>query len=116
MNFTWWVNRKDSGGNNVFEGGFLGLDNVGPFDRGAALPVAGVLEQSDGTAWMAMYALNMLEMSLVLAVRKPSYMDLATKFLEPSRTSRRPLRAGAVERRELLFYDVIRQARRAGCR
>ena len=82
MNFTWWVNRKDSGGNNVFEGGFLGLDNVGPFDRGAALPVAGVLEQSDGTAWMAMYALNMLEMSLLLAIRQPSYVDLATKFLE----------------------------------
>ena len=64
LNFTWWVNRKDADGNNVFEGGFLGLDNVGPFDRSAALPVAGVLEQSDGTGWMAMYALNLLEMAL----------------------------------------------------
>ena len=68
LNFTWWVNRKDANGNNVFEGGFLGLDNIGPFDRSAALPVAGVLEQSDGTGWMAMYALNLLEMALVLAV------------------------------------------------
>src|SRR5258707_9705684 len=63
INFTWWVNRKDSNGNNVFEGGFLGLDNIGPFDRSAALPIAGLLEQSDGTAWMASYALNLLEMT-----------------------------------------------------
>jgi len=82
---TWWVNRKDAGGNNVFEGGFLGLDNVGPFDRGAVLPVSGVLEQSDGTAWMAMYALNMLEITLVLALRQPSYVDLATSSWSTSR-------------------------------
>jgi hypothetical protein len=111
MNFTWWVNRKDSGGNNVFEGGFLGLDNVGPFDRGAALPVAGVLEQSDGTAWMAMYALNMLEMSLVLAMRKPSYMDLATKFLEHfAYIASAAYEQGLWNDEDAFFYDVIRQA------
>jgi hypothetical protein len=82
LNFTWWVNRKDSDGNNIFEGGFLGLDNIGPIDRSAALPVAARLEQSDGTAWMAMYCLNLLEMALVLAEHDPSYQDLATKFFE----------------------------------
>jgi hypothetical protein len=82
LNFTWWVNRKDVEGNNLFEGGFLGLDNIGPFDRSAALPVAGRLEQSDGTAWMATYALNLLEISLVLATRDPVWADIATKFFE----------------------------------
>jgi hypothetical protein len=82
LNFTWWVNRKDNDGNNVFEGGFLGLDNVGPFDRSAALPVAGELEQSDGTGWMARYALDMLQMALVLARHDPAYEDVATKFFE----------------------------------
>jgi hypothetical protein len=82
LNFTWWVNRKDAAGMNVFEGGFLGLDNIGPIDRSAQLPVAGRLVQSDGTAWMAMYCLNMLEMALVLAERDPVYEDMATKFLE----------------------------------
>ncbi len=110
MNFTWWVNRKDSGGNNVFEGGFLGLDNVGPFDRGAALPVAGVLEQSDGTAWMAMYALNMLETCLVLAVRNPSYMDLSTKFLEHfAYIASATYTQGLWNEEDAFFYDVIRQ-------
>jgi len=111
MNFTWWVNRKDAGGNNVFEGGFLGLDNVGPFDRGAALPVAGVLEQSDGTAWMAMYALNMLEACLVLAARHPSYMDLATKFLEHfAYIASAAYTQGLWNADDAFFYDVIRQA------
>ncbi len=81
LNFTWWVNRKDSEGSNLFEGGFLGLDNIGPFDR-SALPVAGVLEQSDGTAWMAMYCQNLLELALVLAEHDNTYEDLATKFFE----------------------------------
>ena len=67
INFTWWVNRKDAEGNNVFEGGFLGLDNIGLFDRSRPLPVPGVLEQSDGTAWMAMYCISLLEMALRLA-------------------------------------------------
>ncbi|HZU73636.1 MAG TPA: hypothetical protein VE990_12780 [Acidimicrobiales bacterium] len=82
LNFNWWVNRKDSQGSNVFEGGFLGLDNIGPIDRSAKLPVAGRLEQSDATAWMAMYCLNLLEMSLTLAGHDPTYEDLATKFFE----------------------------------
>jgi hypothetical protein len=111
MNFAWWVNRKDSGGNNVFEGGFLGLDNVGPFDRGAALPVAGVLEQSDGTAWMALYALNMLEMSLILATRQRSYVDLSTKFLEHfAYIASAAYEQGLWNAEDEFFYDVIRPA------
>jgi hypothetical protein len=82
LNFTWWVNRKDDDDNNVFSGGFLGLDNIGPLDRSAQLPDGGQLEQSDGTAWMAMYCLNLLEISLVLAQHDRSYEDLATKFME----------------------------------
>jgi hypothetical protein len=82
MNFTWWVNRKDSRGNNVFEGGFLGLDNIGVFDRSKPLPTGGTLEQSDGTSWMAMYCLNMLRMSLELALHNPVYEDIASKFFE----------------------------------
>ncbi len=82
LNFTWWVNRKDQEGNNVFEGGFLGLDNIGPIDRSAELPIDGRLEQSDGTAWMAMYCLNLLEIALALAEHDQTYEDLATKFLE----------------------------------
>jgi hypothetical protein len=82
LNFTWWVNRKDSEGNNVFEGGFLGLDNIGPIDRSGQLPLAGHLEQSDGTAWMAMYCLNLWEMSLILAEHDETYQDLAIKFFE----------------------------------
>jgi len=82
INFTWWVNRKDALGDNIFEGGFLGLDNIGPFDRSAMLPGGAVLEQSDGTAWMAKFCLNMLEMALRLANRDRSYEDVAVKFLE----------------------------------
>ena len=83
MNFTWWVNRKDSEGNNIFEGGFLGLDNIGVFDRSRPLPGGGVIEQSDGTSWMAMYCLNMLRISQELAVNAdPLYEDIANKFFE----------------------------------
>ncbi|MBL8229118.1 MAG: glucosidase [Bryobacterales bacterium] len=82
MNFTWWVNRKDWSGNNIFEGGFLGLDNIGIFDRSKPVPGGGVLEQSDGTSWMAMYCLNMLRIALELAVEKPVYEDVASKFFE----------------------------------
>jgi hypothetical protein len=82
INFTWWVNRKDTQGNNVFEGGFLGLDNIGPFDRSAATPGGGVLEQSDGTGWMAMYCLDLWEIALELARHDPTYEDVATKFFE----------------------------------
>ncbi|MEZ5294473.1 MAG: hypothetical protein R2745_25560 [Vicinamibacterales bacterium] len=82
LNFTWWVNRKDAEGLNVFQGGFLGLDNIGVFDRSAALPTGGHLEQSDGTSWMAMYCLNMLAIAMELADANPAYEDLASKFWE----------------------------------
>jgi hypothetical protein len=82
MNFTWWVNRKDALGNNVFEGGFLGLDNIGVFDRSSAIPSGGVLEQADGTSWMALYCLSMLEIALELAKEEPEYEDIAYKFYE----------------------------------
>ncbi|HXW81539.1 MAG TPA: hypothetical protein VEJ84_18690, partial [Acidimicrobiales bacterium] len=82
MNFTWWVNRKDVAGRNVFAGGFLGLDNIGLFDRSKPLPDGGQLEQADGTSWMAMYALNMLAMALELAEHDRTYEDVATKFFE----------------------------------
>ena len=81
LNFTWWVNRKDPSGRSVFEGGFLGLDNIGVFDRSAALPTGGRLEQADGTAWMALYSQNMLDLSLILAERDPTYEDFILKFL-----------------------------------
>ena len=82
LNFTWWVNRKDRNGQNVFEGGFLGLDNIGIFDRSAPLPDGGYLEQADGTAWMALFSQNMLEIALELAAQDPVYEDLAVKFYE----------------------------------
>ncbi len=82
INFTWWVNRKDEEGNNLFEGGFLGLDNIGAFDRTSGLPAGGHLEQADGTSWMATYCLNMLNLALVLAYENPTYEDVATKFFE----------------------------------
>jgi hypothetical protein len=82
LNFTWWVNRKDTEGKNVFQGGFLGLDNIGVFDRGATLPTGGHIDQSDGTSWMGMYCLNMLAIALELAKINPVYEDIATKFFE----------------------------------
>ena len=82
LNFTWWVNRKDPEGMNIFQGGFLGLDNIGVFDRSAPLPTGGHLEQSDGTSWMAMFCLNMLAIALELAKEDPAYEDVASKFFE----------------------------------
>ena len=82
LNFTWWVNRKDPDGHNIFQGGFLGLDNIGVFDRSAPLPTGGHLEQSDGTSWMGMYCLNMLAIALELAKDDPAYEDVASKFFE----------------------------------
>ncbi|MFO0736388.1 MAG: glucosidase [Labilithrix sp.] len=82
LNFTWWVNRKDAAGNNVFQGGFLGLDNIGVFDRSNALPRGGLLEQADATSWMGMYCLNLLAIALELAAYSPSYQDVANKFFE----------------------------------
>ncbi len=82
LNFTWWVNKKDYNGNNIFQGGFLGMDNIGVFDRSNQLPTGGFIEQSDGTSWMAMFTLNMLRMSLELAKENSTYQNLATKFFE----------------------------------
>ena len=82
LNFAWWVNRKDPDGRNVFQGGFLGLDNIGLFDRSKPLPTGGSLDQADGTAWMAMYALNLLRIALTLARDNHAYEDIATKFFE----------------------------------
>jgi hypothetical protein len=82
LNFTWWVNRKDRDGRNVFQGGFLGMDNIGIFDRSAPLPTGGYLEQADGTAWVAMFALNMMRIALELSRTNPVYQDMASKFFE----------------------------------
>ena len=82
LNFTWWVNRKDVSGNNIFGGGFLGLDNIGVFDRSQPLPMGGRIEQADGTGWMAMYTLNMLRIACEISLVRPSYQDMASKFFE----------------------------------
>ena len=109
LNFTWWVNRKDAEGNNVFEGGFLGLDNIGPFDR-SQVPVAGHLEQSDGTAWMAFYALNLLQLSLRLAEHDATYQDLATKFFEHfTYIAAAVYDQGLWDEEDGFYYDVLHQ-------
>jgi hypothetical protein len=82
LNFTWWVNRRDANGRNIFQGGFLGLDNIGVFDRSAPLPTGGILNESDGTAWMALYSLNLMRIALELALHNHVYEDIATKFFE----------------------------------
>jgi hypothetical protein len=82
LNFTWWVNRKDSEGNNIFQGGFLGLDNIGAFDRSKPLPGGGHMEQADGTSWMAMYSLNLMDMALEITREDDAYEDVASKFYE----------------------------------
>jgi hypothetical protein len=109
INFTWWVNRKDAEGNDVFGGGFLGLDNVGLFDRSRPLPVPGVLEQSDGTAWMAMYCISMLEMALRLADSDPTYEDVAIKFYEHfAHIASAMHEQGLWDEDDGFFYDVIK--------
>jgi hypothetical protein len=113
MNFTWWVNRKDSEDNNIFEGGFLGLDNVGVFDRSAPLPTGGYLEQSDGTSWMAMFCLNMLKIALELAVRvDPIYEDIASKFFEHflyiAHAMNGPGELGLWDDNDGFFYDRLK--------
>ncbi|PQV62094.1 hypothetical protein CLV53_101369 [Sediminibacterium magnilacihabitans] len=113
LNFTWWVNRKDYKGNNVFEGGFLGLDNIGVFDRSRAIPGGGHLEQADGTAWMAMYCLNMLEIAIELCQYNDAYEDVATKFFEHFVYIADSLNriaddwAGSWDEEQGFFYDVI---------
>ena len=119
LNFTWWVNRKDAEGDNVFEGGFLGLDNIGPIDRSAALPWPGVLEQTDGTAWMAMYCLNLLEIALVLARARPGLRGRRHEVLRALRAASRPRRydTGPVgRRRRLLLRRPASADGRAACR
>ena len=107
LNFTWWVNRKDSEGNNIFQGGFLGLDNIGPFDR-AHLPIDVHIEQSDGTAWMAMYCQNLLEVALALAERDATYEDMATKFFEHFALIASALNAkGLWNEEDGFYYDVL---------
>ena len=108
LNFTWWVNRKDALGDNIFEGGFLGLDNIGPIDRSAMLPSGELLEQSDGTAWMAKFCLNMLEMALRLANRDRSYEDLALKFFEHFASIASAMDA-LWDEQDGFFYDRLRK-------
>jgi hypothetical protein len=114
MNFTWWVNQKDQQGNNIFEGGFLGMDNIGVFDRSAPLPTGGVLEQADGSAWMCFFCQNMLEIALELADHDPGYQDIAGKFVEHFFWIAAAMDRVGVHEDELwdeedgFFYDVIR--------
>jgi hypothetical protein len=109
INFTWWVNRKDTEGNNVYEGGFLGLDNIGPFDRSMLPGGAGHLEQSDATAWMAMYCLNMLELALILAHHDRTYEDVATKFFEHFTAIALAMEdQGLWDEQDGFYYDVLR--------
>ncbi|HQR44249.1 MAG TPA: glucosidase, partial [Gemmatales bacterium] len=113
LNFTWWVNRKDRSGRNVFEGGFLGLDNIGVFDRSAPLPTGGYLEQADGTAWMALFCQNMLEIASELAMTDPDYGDMAIKFVEhyfwiASSMTHMGGESGMWDDEDGFFYDVLR--------
>jgi hypothetical protein len=114
LNFTWWVNRKDRDGRNVFEGGFLGLDNIGVFDRGAPLPTGGHLEQADATAWMALFCQNMTEISAELAMEMPAYVDMCVKFVEhylwiASSMLRGGEASGMWDEEDGFFYDVLRR-------
>jgi hypothetical protein len=113
LNFTWWVNRKDRNGRNIFEGGFLGLDNIGVFDRSAPLPTGGYLEQADGTAWMALFCQNMLEIAIELAKSDPDYEDMAVKFVEhflwiASSMMHLGGNVGMWDDDDGFFYDVLR--------
>jgi hypothetical protein len=114
MNFTWWVNRKDNAGNNVFQGGFLGLDNIGLFDRSAPLPPEVSLDQADGTAWMSMFSQNMLTLATILAEDNPAYEDQAIKFFEHflwiahAMNSGGPNKIGLWDDEDGFYYDVLR--------
>ncbi len=113
LNFTWWVNKKDQDGHNIFQGGFLGLDNIGFFDRSSQLPEGEHLDQADGTSWMAMFSLNMLRISLELAKDKPIYQDLSTKFFEhflyiaQSMTNMGCMDFGLWDDEDEFYYDAI---------
>jgi Glycosyl hydrolase family 63 C-terminal domain len=112
LNFTWWVNRKDRADRNAFEGGFLGLDNIGVFDRSAPLPTGGYLEQADGTAWMALFCENMLEIATELALSHPQYADMTVKFVEHFYWIATALThvgdEGMWDEEDGFFYDVLR--------
>ena len=112
LNFTWWVNRKDRFGKNVFEGGFLGLDNIGVFDRSAPLPTGGHLEQADGTAWMALFSQNMLELAIELATHDPIYEEMVFKFVEHfyyiAAGINRPGSDGMWDDEDGFYYDLLR--------
>ena len=113
LNFTWWLNRKDREGKNAFEGGFLGLDNIGVFDRSAPLPTGGYLEQADGTAWMALFSLNMLDISAELARENPSYGEMALRFVQhfvsiASATIHAGGNTGMWDEEDGFFYDILR--------
>lgn len=113
LNFTWWVNRKDAEGNNVFQGGFLGLDNIGVFDRSSVLPEGGILEQSDATSWMGMYSLNLLAIALELALHNKAYEDVASKFYEhflyiaDAMSHRGEEDLGLWSERDGFYYDIL---------
>lgn len=114
LNFTWWVNRKDTQGNNIFQGGFLGLDNIGVFDRNAPLPAGDFIEQADATSWMAMFSLNMMRISLELARQNPVYQDMATKFFEHflyiagAMASMCTDQSGLWDEDDQFFYDALK--------
>jgi len=112
LNFTWWVNRKDRFGKNVFEGGFLGLDNIGVFDRSAPLPTGGYLEQADGTAWMALFTQNMIELAIELVVHDPTYEDMVSKFVEHllyiAAAMNQPGQDGMWDEEDGFYYDLLR--------
>jgi len=114
MNFTWWVNRKDAEGNNIFQGGFLGLDNIGVFDRNTPLPAGGFIEQADGTSWMAMYSLNLMRIAMELALHNPVYQDMATKFFEHflyiagAMASMGDEATGLWDTEDEFYYDVLK--------
>jgi hypothetical protein len=113
LNFTWWVNRKDPSGRNAFEGGFLGLDNIGVFDRSSPLPTGGHLEQADGTAWMVLFCQNMLEIAVELADHKPAYAEMCDKFFAhclwiASAMTRAGGGTGMWDEEDGFFYDVLR--------
>ena len=113
LNFTWWVNRKDALGRNIFQGGFLGLDNIGVFDRSAQLPTGGYINQSDGTSWMAMYALNLMRIALELAQHNHVYEDIASKFFEHFLSIAEAMSCmfsdgiGLWDEEDQFFYDVL---------
>jgi hypothetical protein len=114
LNFTWWVNRRDTEGKNIFQGGFLGLDNIGVFDRSASLPSNGYIEQADATSWMAMFSLNMMRIALELSRSNPVYQDMATKFFEhflyiaDAMSSMGPTSCGLWDDEDEFYYDMLK--------